>query len=437
MTKEKKYQLPTPTKGKGGGKGSGKDVDLKDCPLEFKKLSPPGSPKYSATLREGEGLGLEDLDTLQFELESLLIQAVTRRRHLADESDILQNIEKHKGRSKKHVGSPGKRMSSSTASNSSSGSSSAKKLKLNSGKPAASAEHKSGKTKSEGLGPLDQAVPAPPPLEQKRQLLPKNETPNRFWSFVEPYCAPIQLEDVKYLEDMIKGYSEMGEFYRTPPLGTHYSIRWAKEDLENEKAKSSSGENGDIKIKTEEGTSSGIKKEVKSDSTPFGELTQRLIQGLMEESNTNSEDGLERSGEQVGSRNSFIQSLRVSGEDTLEDKIKKELIDQGILDPTEGEGDESDEIQEELARCQAELRSISGHNQIQLKRLLKLAREELNKQEIRNKLTEADNDVKEAYQRISAARVKKRTPTKKEKDGAWKAIKDREAIIKQIEALND
>ena len=38
-------------------------------------------------------------------------------------------------------------MSSSTASNSSSGSSSAKKLKLNSGKPAASAEHKSGKTK--------------------------------------------------------------------------------------------------------------------------------------------------------------------------------------------------------------------------------------------------------------------------------------------------
>ena len=26
----------------------------------------------------------------------------------------------------------------------------------------------------------------------------------RFWSFVEPYCAPIQLDDVKFLEDMIK-----------------------------------------------------------------------------------------------------------------------------------------------------------------------------------------------------------------------------------------
>ena len=45
MTKEKKCLMPTPTKGKGGGKGSGKDVDLKDCPLEFKKMPPPGVPK--------------------------------------------------------------------------------------------------------------------------------------------------------------------------------------------------------------------------------------------------------------------------------------------------------------------------------------------------------------------------------------------------------
>ena len=35
--------------------------------------------------------------------------------------------------------------------------------------------------------------------------LPKNETPNRFWSFVEPYCAPITPEDIKLLEDLIKG----------------------------------------------------------------------------------------------------------------------------------------------------------------------------------------------------------------------------------------
>lgn len=45
MTKEKKGSAPTPTKGKGGGKGSGKDIDLKDCPLEFKQFSVE-NPKY-------------------------------------------------------------------------------------------------------------------------------------------------------------------------------------------------------------------------------------------------------------------------------------------------------------------------------------------------------------------------------------------------------
>ena len=44
-------------------------------------------------------------------------------------------------------------------------------------------------------------------------------------------------DDVKFLEDMLKGYSDMSEYYRVPPLGQHYAIRWAKEDLEAEKSK--------------------------------------------------------------------------------------------------------------------------------------------------------------------------------------------------------
>ena len=44
-----------------------------------------------------------------------------------------------------------------------------------------------------------------------------------------------------------------------------------------------------------------------------------------------------------------------------------------------------DEIKNELERCQTELRAVSAHNQTQLKRLVKLAREEMARQEIRNK----------------------------------------------------
>jgi hypothetical protein len=52
-------------------------------------------------------------------------------------------------------------------------------------------------------------------------------------------------------------------------------FRWAKEDLENEKARSSETK-GDSK--EEGGVNKLLKKEVKSDASPFGELTQRLIQ---------------------------------------------------------------------------------------------------------------------------------------------------------------
>ena len=41
----------------------------------------------------------------------------------------------------------------------------------------------------------------------------------------------------------------------------------------------------------------------------------------------------------------------------------------------------------------------------------------------------------EAYRRIQAARAKKKTPTKKEKDATVKLLKERESIMKALEAM--
>ena len=114
-----------------------------------------------------------------------------------------------------------------------------------------------------------------------------------------------------------------------------------------------------------------------------------------------------------GTRNSFIHSLRVANGDSLERRLKKELEEQGILEPGEEEGDGggNDEILAELARyffhtyyscsyycysktcfyycyscssyyyyhmwcrCQQELRAVSQHNQAQLRRLAKVGPE--------------------------------------------------------------
>jgi len=161
----------------------------------------------------------------------------------------------------------------------------------------------------------------------------------------------------------------------------------------------------------------------------------------MEDKQSSTEDNIERSMDPCGSRNSFIQSLKVSQDGSLEKQIKKELEEMGILTADELEGGDGaaasggDEVLAELERCQAELKAVAAHNLSQLRNLNNLARVEMARQEIRTKLEEADSEVKESYSRISAARVKKRALTKKEKDAAWKSIKDREIILKQLESI--
>ena len=43
----------------------------------------------------------------------------------------------------------------------------------------------------------------------------------------------------------------------------------------------------------------------------------------------------------------------------------------------------------------------------------------------------------EAFRKIQAAKQKKKAPTKKERDAALKALKEREVIVKQLEAATE
>ena len=114
-----------------------------------------------------------------------------------------------------------------------------------------------------------------------------------------------------------------------------------------------------------------------ADKTPYGELTQRLVAGLIEDNlMTAVEDSMDSSKKQDADsteKSKLIKSLNISNNEALEAKVKKELQDQGILDFNDDNDDsnENDEIQEELLRCQAELKAISAHNLQQLKRLTK------------------------------------------------------------------
>ncbi len=77
------------------------------------------------------------------------------------------------------------------------------------------------------------AAPPAPAASGAKEIprVPKNDAPNRFWSMVEPYCREIASEDLKVLEDLMKSHEDEGDFYKIPPLGKHYSQKWAHEDM--------------------------------------------------------------------------------------------------------------------------------------------------------------------------------------------------------------
>ncbi|XP_050734643.1 transcriptional adapter 3-B-like isoform X2 [Eriocheir sinensis] len=427
--------------------GSKRDdpLDLKDCPLSLPVVGSldhtRSLPRYTS-LVNAEGVSMEELDGLQLELELLLSSVLVRQMSLNSQLSLIHQLEKGK------PVSPGKKVKREDCDRPS------KKMKESNGKPrdvvttpgpppgVKPSKVKCSVQKYEpvfdvpDLGPPEQ--PKPPP--------PKNDITNRFWAYVEQYCQEITVDDIKMLEDLINAPNDDSDYYKTPPLGRHYTLRWAQEDLQDEQKEGMKLADGKKKgIKGESGNSDLSDKLLKEvdmngcsdDVAPLGPLTQRLIAGLVEENVLVSD--IENKGvDGLGhTRPGLIKSLGLGSASSLEKRIKKELQEQGVMETDYGNEDDDDEILMELKRCQTELRAVSNHNVSQLTRLLNLARDSLVRHDLKKRLRDADQKVLEAYRTIAAARQKKKTPSKKDKDIAWKAIKDREAIVRQLDLASN
>ncbi|XP_075288713.1 transcriptional adapter 3 isoform X1 [Opisthocomus hoazin] len=475
--------------------------ELKDCPLQFHDFKSVDHvkvcPRYTAVLArsEDDGIGIEELDTLQLELETLLSSASRRLRVLEAETQILTDWQDKKGDrrllklSKDHdVGASVKHGKP-------------KKQKLE-GKGGHGAGPGPGRPKSKNLQPKIQEYEfQDDPIDVPR--IPKNDAPNRFWASVEPYCADLTNEEVRVLEELLKPPEDEAEHYKIPPLGKHYSQRWAQEDLLEEQkdgaraaaaADKKKGVLGPLTELDTKGTSvppapsaaeprpltpcpqgggcpaplltparlrlslphsrfvpdvdallkkSEAQHEQPEDGCPFGPLTQRLLQALVEENIispvedspipeiTGKDSGADGAGTSPRSQN---KPFSVPHTKSLEGRIKEELVAQGLLESEDRPAEDSeDEVLAELRKRQAELKALSAHNRAKKHELLRLAKEELHRQELRQRVRMADNEVMDAFRKIMAARQKKRTPTKKEKDQAWKTLKERESILKLLD----
>lgn len=392
-------------------------------------------PKYTSILKRTpeEGVGMDDLDTLQLELETLLSAVVVRHRNLQEEISNLSAEERRDRRSKS-----GKGLSLLD-----------KKVREEKFKPkdintkSQSPLHtKLFKQKTVGSS-ASQVVPNLHDISRIEgsksdapKFLPKNDIPNKFWASVDPYCTDIMPDDIKLLEELIATHSDISEFKKIPLLGRHYSYMWAHNDLlqeedaanpNREKKKSRNTDVANLITKSEK-KANGIA----TNGIAVGPITQRLVTALMEENvyvaNNNTETKLFRDGDP-----SVLRDLTIQNSMNLELRMRKELIDQGILEPdTQKKNQEDDEILAEIKRCQQELAALSSHNVTQLKRLLNLAQEESKRQLLKRKISVADNEVIEHYKKLTLAKQRKVPLSRKDQEKAWACLKERENLLEQL-----
>lgn len=411
-------------------------IKLDHCALNFPEVLAIDHefslPKYSAVVSRPDGaVSMEDVDRIQLELEALLSAATIRRKTLGAEIKLINSLDKRRSRPVTAMppASPGKPGRSAERP--------AKKFKDSLGRAKDATPLKPPKVRVSS-GPshppehsadilpqikADPSLPSPPPV--------KNDVPNKFWAAMEQYCGPITAKDVEMLERLSAEEEDNEDYLTVPPLGKHYTLRWAEED---------GGEDGESEEDdTDNQTSADSNGKVKSEdeSAGLGTLTQRLVSGLVEQTSTgDTADADDKESEPVVTRPGLSASVQLGSAGQLERRLRRELQSQGLVDDSEGPSAvPDDQVLAELERCQGRLGTLAAHNGSQLERLLRLGRAELQRQELREKLAATDAQVQEAYQAVAVARQRKKSPSKKEREVAWKALKERDAIIKMIDAL--
>lgn len=364
-----------------------------------------------------ESLPTEELDAIQLELETLLSSVSLRYRALKVEYDYLED-RKHqkKNADKEKASSPstsGKRKRDDKKSSSKDASRYGHNTKHS--KKNSSPDSPTHSLHTDPAGSVD-FVPYPNQSAghshtNPKLLSPKNDIPNKFWLSVEPYCMPITGEDIKLLDDLIDDYSEP-LVPSIPELGPHYAIRWTTDDLRDEHDSSNPKSNKRASNTNANPVEAHDLLKKSGDKSMgqgvCGPLTQRVISALLEEdaemqsdiigcSDSIAQDGNDSSTENNSSsanraQCSNLASLLKSGID-VEKRLKKELLDLGILEAHDFAKDKEDEVLNEIKRVRTELQAIAEYNRDELKLLRAAAKEEMKRLEVKRKLDRIDQEV--------------------------------------------
>lgn len=129
-----------------------------------------------------------------------------------------------------------------------------------------------------------------------------------------------------------------------------------------------------------------------------GPLTQRLVSALMEENllpdcNSTSNENSNSSSD-IGHSNSRSAVSLLKNGISIERRLRKELIEQGILDDDDmPKSQQDDEILSEINRVRTEIAVIAEYNSNEIRKLQSMAQDEMKRIEVKRKLDRVDQEV--------------------------------------------
>lgn len=129
-----------------------------------------------------------------------------------------------------------------------------------------------------------------------------------------------------------------------------------------------------------------------------------------------------------------------------ERRIRKELIEQGILEAKDGivpavvggvleKQEDVDEVLSEIQKVRSDLMTIGESNTSQLTTLKEVAHNELKRLEIKRKLDDVDHEIVEHSKRIQLAKQKGRSLTKSEREEILRLIEKQKKLSNELDNL--
>lgn len=237
--------------------------------------------------------------------------------------------------------------------------------------------------------------------------LPKNDNSDKFWASIEPYCAPVDKDDVAFLDTLIQEFSKEIDI-KIPEIGEHYANTWSEELINDEQNLGKSP----TKKPLNDFKKSGLHVMVESFATP---QTLRLLSALIQERALkstnpfmkNTENGIKinkvKSSEMLKLKHNIGQKVGTC----LDKRLLKELVDQGILKHDDvNKAVPEDEILAEIKKCQQELVTVNEYNLEELNKLRSAVMNDIHCNQLKDDLDKIDKEVLDLYNSIMVARKK-------------------------------